>query len=265
LRVSGDTLSHERQLTQAGIELIGVNTLQADAEVVKVAVESLEELGLNDLSIDFSLPKLKEMLIKPLGLDAQSTTKLEDAIAHKDPKMIRAFAGEIAPLLLELVAPSITLESFLALPLQKEVKLLANQLEAVITLVRKVLPHIHPTIDPLESRNGGYHTGVAFSLFAKGAKGEIGRGGRYSVSTTDVVQEAVGCTLYVNMLRPLLSASSKKPRVYIPVGSHERDVRALRAQNHTTVYALDVSKDEKKEARLQQCDAVLIEGKITKV
>ena len=36
------------------------------------------------------------------------------------------------------------------------------------------------TIDPVEHRGFEYHTGVAFTIYARGVRGELGHGGRYA-------------------------------------------------------------------------------------
>src|SRR5271165_966092 len=58
LRVKGSHLQPERQIGQAGIELIGSDTPQADAEIILTAVEALTSIGLHDLSVDLTIPRL---------------------------------------------------------------------------------------------------------------------------------------------------------------------------------------------------------------
>ena len=58
LRVHGGQLAPERQMTQAGIELIGTDSPAADAEIVLVGAEALASLGLARVSFDLTLPPL---------------------------------------------------------------------------------------------------------------------------------------------------------------------------------------------------------------
>ena len=53
------------------------------------------------------------------------------------------------------------------------------RLSEVVALVKDAAPEISITIDPVENRGFEYHTGVTFVLFARGVRGELGRGGRY--------------------------------------------------------------------------------------
>ncbi len=58
LRVRGTQLAPERQLPQAGVELIGAASAAADAEVAVVAVEALAAVGLRGVSLDITLPTM---------------------------------------------------------------------------------------------------------------------------------------------------------------------------------------------------------------
>src|SRR6266852_6697254 len=52
LRVKGSNLRPERQVGQAGVELIGSDSARADAEVILLAAEALSALDVRHLSID---------------------------------------------------------------------------------------------------------------------------------------------------------------------------------------------------------------------
>src|SRR5216684_3077103 len=55
LRVKGSQMDPDRQVAQAGIELIGHDSPQADAEIVLVGAEALHTLGLTRLSFDLTM------------------------------------------------------------------------------------------------------------------------------------------------------------------------------------------------------------------
>ena len=58
IRVRGSALKPERQFAQVGTELIGVDTAEADAEAVLLAVDALRAIGVADLTVDLNLPTL---------------------------------------------------------------------------------------------------------------------------------------------------------------------------------------------------------------
>ena len=58
LRVRGSQLRPERQFAQVGAELIGAPTPYADAEIAALAAMALDSIGVNDLSLDLTVPSL---------------------------------------------------------------------------------------------------------------------------------------------------------------------------------------------------------------
>src|ERR1700754_1546308 len=63
LRVRGNQLAPDRQIAQAGIELIGCDNPSADAEIVLVGAEALASVGLTRLSFDLTMPTLVPFLL----------------------------------------------------------------------------------------------------------------------------------------------------------------------------------------------------------
>ena len=59
----GRQLAPDRQIAQAGIELIGHDSPEADAEIVLVGAEALAAVGLTRVSFDLTLPMLAPTLM----------------------------------------------------------------------------------------------------------------------------------------------------------------------------------------------------------
>src|SRR6185503_15366537 len=72
LRVRGTQLAPSRQVPQAGIELIGPDLPEADAEVAAVAAEALAALGITDVSLDIPLPRLSPALLDAAGVEGEA-------------------------------------------------------------------------------------------------------------------------------------------------------------------------------------------------
>src|SRR5579872_5382247 len=84
IRVRGNALKPERQFAQVGCELLGVDTAEADAEAVLLAVEALRAIGVGELSVDLNLPTLVAAVIAGLKLEAATVQKLRLALERKD-------------------------------------------------------------------------------------------------------------------------------------------------------------------------------------
>lgn len=269
LRVRGSQLRPERQFGQVGAELIGAAGVDADAEIVLLVVEALAELGVADLSVDLTLPALPDALIAALGAQGQAD-ELRAALERRDAAGLRAVGGaaaEMFGLLLTAAGPAGE-----ALPRLKAAALPAGPAAALARLVavsERLLASGLPaqiTVDPVEMRGFRYQTGVSFTLFAAGVRGELGRGGRYDAQG----EAASGASVYMDTLLRALPAPGAVSRVYLPLGTPLDVGRGLRAQGWQTVAALEGSvdpaaRDLNTAARRQGCDHVYRDGQVVPV
>jgi ATP phosphoribosyltransferase regulatory subunit len=251
----------DRQVPQAGIELIGADTATADAEVMLVAAEALAALGLHRLSIDLTLPTLVPTLLDHAGFDAATSRLLSRALDRKDAATVTAHAGAMAPMLTDLLlaagpaAPA--LQALRRASLPPECRTLSDRLHEVIERVHAAAPDLRLTVDPLEFRGYRYHTGVALTLFAPGRHEELGRGGRYFSAEGE---PATGITLYADAA---LRAAEKPPApktIYLPAGTPPARAAALRAEGFVTLAGLSDVADAKLEAHRLGCSHALAEN-----
>ena len=104
LRVRGSEMRPERQIGQAGAELIGAGGPAADVEVIAVAGEALAALGVPDLSVDLTLPTLVPAIAEAYGVTGERAVALRAALDRKDVAAVASLAGEAGGLLARLVA-----------------------------------------------------------------------------------------------------------------------------------------------------------------
>lgn len=264
LRVRGEGLYAERQLAQAGIELIGSDGPAADSEVVNVSLEALKAIGLTGMTLDFSLPHLSTRIMEAHNLLPPARENILAMIEKKDMAGIEKAAGTSASLITALIAASGPAKKaidtlgrlFLPDALQHDVKRLA----AVVELSASPITTI--TIDPLERRGFEYHTGISFSLFS--ARGEeIGRGGRYVISGTN--EAAAGFTLSINAILRALPEKYEGDIIFIPYGTPSEQGILLREQGRYTLQGLEKVKNNVSEAKRLGCTHILQEGKIVSI
>jgi ATP phosphoribosyltransferase regulatory subunit len=258
LRVKGSQLRPERQFGQAGIELIGSESAAADAEVILVAAEALRELGVPGVSVDLSLPTLVPALFAELGLHGPVAERLRAALDHKDAAAVAEAGGSAAATLQTLLAAvgpagrAVARLAGLALPPAAAAE--RDRLAQVVALLHEGSPDLTMTVDPVENRGFEYHTGVGFTLFARNAGGELGRGGRYLAGG---IEPATGATVFMDTVLAALPGARPVKRVYVPAGSERARVQALRAQGWVTVAGLEAVADAAAEARRLACGHVL--------
>lgn len=233
LRGRAGQLSPERELTQAGAELIGTDEVAGLAELISTAVQALASAGVEELSLDLTTPEL----VADLANGRWPVDDLAGLLAALDGKDWGALDGERAPYraLLELAGPAAD-----ALPaLRPLAPALAARLEALIRL----LPDVRITIDPTEQHGFEYHSWVGFSLFGavdgQLLRGEIGRGGAYSVRHPGGrCEPAAGVSLYVDSLVDARLGATVRQRVFLPLGTAPDVGGRLRAEGWVTVSAL---------------------------
>ncbi len=261
LRVKGEQMRPERQIGQAGIELIGSGEAPADAEVIMLAAEALNGLGISDLAIDLNIPTLAPCLLRQHGIT--DPKPLVMALDRKDAARIRALSGELWPILEGLLRAIGEAEGAIAslrrLDLVGEAASGRDRLIRVVELIRAATPDLALSVDPTDHRGFEYHTGVTFSLLGRGVVGEFGRGGRY---VNQAGEQATGFTLYLDTLLQALSAPAPARRVFIPLGSERSPAWRLRQEGWVTVSGLESEADPKAEARRLRCGHVWQGGKV---
>jgi ATP phosphoribosyltransferase regulatory subunit len=241
LRVRGTQLAPERQLPQTGIELIGPDLPDADAEVAAVAAEALAAIGIADPSLDITLPRLAPALLDAAGIEGEARRRLARALDRKDAAAVTALArdaGGAALLLPGLLVAAGPADGALAAledaALPPAARAIADNAAAVIAALRARAPALRLTLDPVEFRGLRYHTGVAFTIFGEGATGEVARGGRYLSGQ----ETATGMSLYPDALLRAVPAGVPRQRVFIPLGADPAQARALRAKGLATLAQL---------------------------
>jgi ATP phosphoribosyltransferase regulatory subunit len=273
LRVRGSQLRPERQFTQAGAELIGADGAAADAEVIVMAASALGHLGVSDLSCDLGLPTLVPDFCRggPAGEDGdpELQARLRQALDRKDAAAVADLSGELGedtanPLAAMLTAAgpaAETLKTLGGLGLKGAALAGADLLGDVLDKVGAALPNLTMTIDPVESRGFEYHTGVTFTFFAKGVRGELGSGGRYQTNG----EPATGFTLFMDTVLRAVKAPEPRQRVYLPAGTPEDKGADLRSEGWVTIAGLEQAADTEAEARRLECGHVLDGGKVREI
>lgn len=230
LRVNGTQLRPERQFCQVGCELIGEDTVDADIEVALIALKALAGAGIKGLSIDLTVPTLVENIYTETGASIEERAVLDDLIEKRDEDALERENCAAAKLIAQLTGVEGTADrasnilAAIKLPVKAGAdvaKLLAVAKGLKDALDAYGLNDVQITIDPLERRGFEYQTGASFTLFALGARGELGRGGRYNVSISG--ETATGFTLYMDsilrVVPPMASQIQKNESVKSGWGS----------------------------------------------
>jgi ATP phosphoribosyltransferase regulatory subunit len=259
LRVKGDALRTARQFGQLGCELIGADAAAADVEILRLAAESLLDIGARGLSVDLSLPALVAAILETAGLPTESHQRLREALDRKDAAAVARLGGNAATILVTMLRESGEATRALAaldrVAVPERARGEVARLREVIAALGHAQRDLPVTIDLVESRGFDYETGLRFAIFARDVRGELGRGGRYFAGGgfASHAEPAAGFTLYTDTVIQALAAPEPPRRIYVPYSFGASASSSLRAQGWTTLVGLAAESDERKAARDLGC------------
>ena len=178
----------QREILQAGIELIDAGAPGGDAEVLAVAAASLAASGLPETRLDVGHVAPARCVLAAAPDDA-ARDRIAAALARKDRAGLRSASAvlpdpirPLAEALVGLWGPAeATLARASTLPWPADVRAALDSLRAVLAgfadLADRPVPDL--TIDLGDLRGFDYYTGVRFAGYAGGAPDAVLRGGRY--------------------------------------------------------------------------------------
>ena len=221
LRQTEMQAGRSREIFQSGVELIGLDSPEADAEMIAMAIEALQGLGFKDFKIDLGQVEFCRGVMAASGLSGQPLKDLQVAVARKDFSAVERIIAEN-----ELSETS--RREILALPRlfgSRDILDTARQVasntrsRAALDNLQKVLDilDIHDvgdflTFDLGETRGLEYHTGITFEGFVSGLGEPVCSGGRYDNLTARYGHPAAATGFTFNVLS-LLQALERRPDV----------------------------------------------------
>ena len=261
LRVKGSQLRPEREVFQAGVELIGAPSPAADAEIIALAAAALNQLGVAGVSVDINLPTMVPAICAALEVPEDVAQRLRAALDIRDLNAVDAIGGDAGDLLRSLLSAAgpadRAVERLGGLSLPDEAARERAHLEKVLEFLRLSAPDLSVTVDPVEHRGFEYHSGLSFTVFANGVRGEIGRGGRYLAGVTE--EPATGFTLFLDSITRALPVAAQAECLYIPFGVSMATVVSLRAEHRVAIAGLSAEEDPMSTAREQGCSHIYLD------
>ncbi len=217
----------QREFEQIGVELIGLELPEADAEMIAMAVEGCRAAGLEAFQIDVGQVEVVRGLLNALRPAAELRPRLVSAIRRKDPL-------ELELLLKEVPADPGLKDAILALPrlyggreiLGQAGRLafpppsraaLANLAEVVTILENYGLAE-QVILDLAETHDFEYYTGIVFGAFSRGLGYQLASGGRYDhlIGQFGYPCAATGFTFDLERIMAALAAAEALPQVTGP-------------------------------------------------
>ena len=224
-----------REPLQFGAEIYGHAGLEADLEVLLLALDCLKATHVHDLTVDMGDVRIVSSLLDGLPLDAPGLGRIHAALAAKDASEIallaKDFPTDVRNGLSALVGlygdQSVLAEAQKYLPQIPEVR------EALANLkwLASQLDGAKVTFDLADQRGYSYYSGARFAIYTPGAGDALVRGGRYDEvgAVFGRNRPAVGFSLDVKELVGVAAKRPLKAAIRAPWLDECKDYGELRA------------------------------------
>lgn len=237
--------SRRREFTQAGIELVGAGTPQADAEVIALAVNALRALGLREFRLRLGAMDILNALLSPVGLNETQLEMIKNALERKNERALDELLRD-APMSAET---RVALNALPTLAGDASTLKRANALCGINDRARDALARLSNiwhflelvhvtdaiTLDLGMVRGMAYYTGIVFEGFARGIGFPILSGGRYDKLLAHFGNPLPACGFAMGVERVLAGlalqgdeTASLNPQVVAELGAPQ--VETARAQ-----------------------------------
>ena len=255
-----------REPLQFGAEIYGHSGLEADLEILTLALDSLKVAQIGAIGVDMADARIVHALLKDIPLDATQRAQIQAALAAKD-------ASELKSLLRH--APSATsgaLTDLLQLygdaaVLQEAQKILPAlpDIHAALTHLKWLASHLagaSVSFDLADLRGYAYYSGAMFSMYAPGASDALARGGRYDEvgKVFGRKRPAVGFSLDIKALTLVVAERPLRAAIRAPWGEAAElrtAIASLRRQGETVVCVLPGHESQVDEFH---CDRELLQA-----
>ncbi len=255
-----------REPLQFGAEIYGHAGLEADTEVLLLALDSLHAAGVQaPVIIDLADARIVRALFAGVPVDAAAIARVHAALAAKDTSTLRELTADFPAAsregLLALVQlygdASVLDEAARALPASAGVRAALSDLKQLASR----LDGARASFDLADLRGYAYYSGMRFGIYTEGASDALVRGGRYDEvgAVFGRNRPAVGFSLDVRELVGVLPVRPLRAAIRAPWSDAPGlgdTIAALRSDGETVVCVLPGHESEIDEFH---CDRELIE------
>ncbi len=253
LRAKADQHQGGRSPVQVGVELFGHAGLEADLEILLLALTSLKLAGAEELHLALGHIGIYRSLVEAAELDRDQERALFEALELKSPGALSEQVGAsvsdpaLAAMFMalgELHGGSEVLDEardrFAGAPVAVTEAL--AQLRALYQGVLDAHPDVELYFDLAELRGYRYHTGMMFAAFVPGYGQALAKGGRYDDTGRAFgrARPATGFSMDLKLLASLVQSEPACDGIWAPARGEgvAEAIAALREQGERVVQAL---------------------------
>jgi ATP phosphoribosyltransferase regulatory subunit len=256
-----------REPLQFGAEIYGHAGLEADLEIMTLALDALRAAHVGPLTVDLADARIVGALLGASGLSAGDQELVHTALTGKDATALQSITSscptDMATAIQNLVRlygnNAVLQQAQSQLPDLPEIAHALHQLKWLGNHISAAFPDVSVSFDLADLRGYAYYTGVRFSIYAPNAHDALARGGRYDEvgSVFGRKRPAVGFSLDVKELASAAKLPALRAAIRAPWGEDAKlnsAIAGLRRQGETVVCVLPGHESEVDEF---QCDREL--------
>lgn len=198
------------EITQSGVEILGVNNSKTDFEIIALAVETLIAAGVYNFEIEIGQAEFFKGIIENLNFDDYEIEKLRQLVENKNSSAIREFLNgknlnnddsdiKVLKSLPELFGKVEILDMARKMTSNKRALKALDNIEDIYNKIEKIGLHDYVSIDLGMVQHIHYYTGLIFKGYSSKSGCEILSGGRYDKLASEFGQDIPSVGFAVNV------------------------------------------------------------------
>lgn len=253
-----------REPLQFGAELYGHTGLEADLEILTLALDALKAARVEGIRVDLADARIVHALLQDIRLAPDDMVALHAALAAKDASALKSLTRSCPAAASQALQDLVTLYGDVSVLTEAQARLPAlPAIAEALANLRWLASHLDGaavSFDLADLRGYAYYSGVRFSMYAPGASDSLARGGRYDEvgAVFGRNRPAVGFSLDIKSVAAVAAAMPLRAAIRSPWADDatlRAAIAALRQQGETVVCVLPGHESEVDEFR---CDRALI-------
>jgi ATP phosphoribosyltransferase regulatory subunit len=214
-----------KETTQLGAELIGDGSVEADAEMIALVVESLLKTGLTEFQVSIGHVDFFKSLLRESKLDEEMEAELREFISNKnifgvrellEPLPIKSVLKEAFAQIPNLFGSVEILEQADACAITEDAKRALERLRKIYELMTYYGYEKYITFDLGVVSKYKYYTGIIFQAYTYGTGEPVAKGGRYDTLMDHFGKSApaIGFAFVIDRLMSAMARQKVEPKIH---------------------------------------------------
>lgn len=261
-------LNASREPLQFGAEIFGHGGLEADLEVMELALDCLAAAELGELVIDLADARVLRGVLAGVPVDGPHLQAIVQALTDKDASSLAELSARLPEAARSGLAALLTLyggsevlgQARQRLPSRTLVNSALEQLDWLSRHLRASYPGLRVGFDLSDMSGYAYYSGARFAVYGASSSDALARGGRYDEvgAIFGRNRPAVGFSLDLKALADLAPLPRRRSAVRAPWGDDPALRAAVRQLRESGQSVLAVLPGHEIEAQAFICDRELV-------